>query len=141
MIFDGEVIYKFMKRRVGVGTRTDQLRSIVREEIELLSGTSEQGDGGWRSFAVVPMDILASEAESRPDLRHDVNVEISGSGVISRLSNPETGAFVELVLHEPQRVVVRWAARATRPKVEVLKGDSRDDRVVLLAVEDALGGT
>jgi hypothetical protein len=141
VIFDGEGIYKFMKRRVGVGTGTDQLRSIVREEIELLSGTSEQGGDGWRSLAVVPMDILASEAESRPDLRHDVSAETAGSGVISRLSNPETGAFVELVLHEPQRVVVRWAAPAARPKVEVLKGDSRDDRAMLLAVEDAFGDT
>lgn len=113
------------------------LRKIIREEIEKSSEEFQR-----RNVAGGAMDILADEAATNPRLRYDQNVGMGGAPplVIARLDDPETGAFVELVLQEPDTVVVRWAAEAARPKVDVLKGDSRDDRTVMNVIDDAFGG-
>lgn len=118
-----------------------RLKQIIREEFESLTGGAEEIQ--WRLTAEPAMDILADEAASNPALVYDSDPGVDGTreGIISRLSNPETGAFVELSLRENDQVVVRWAAVGARPKVDVLKGDSRDDRTMMDVVDDAFGGT
>jgi hypothetical protein len=118
-----------------------RLRQVIKEELEKLTG----GDGAgrqWRLTAEPAMDILADEAASNPALVYDADPGVDGThgGVLSRLSDPETGAFVELSLRETDQVVVRWAAAGARPKVDVLKGDSRDDRTMMDVMDDVFGG-
>jgi hypothetical protein len=117
-----------------------RLKQIIKEELEKLTGGDGPG-GQWRLTAEPAMDILADEAASNPALVYDANPDVDGTreGVLSRLSDPETGAFVELSLRESDQVVVRWAASRARPKVSVLKGDSRDDRTMMDVVDDAFG--
>lgn len=116
-----------------------RLKQIIREEFESLTGGAEEIQ--WRLVAEPVMEILADEAATNPDLVYDMGPDLDGmrDGTIARLSDPETGAFVELSLREPGEVVVRWAAAAARTKIDVLKGDSRDDRTMMDVVDDAFG--